>query len=148
MVAPLYIHIVHFHKLVQYYVRTGTSVEYIADNVELVYADRLYQLAQRDYEGLGNACADDSADYLVVVIVLVHVLGNVQELVKYVHHILGDTLPDTRARILCGNGLADKYEPVYAEPLPFVGELAAVGETGYLLFRVVYQLRKLFAVPG
>ena len=40
--------------------------------------------------------------------------------VKYVDHILRDTLSDTGACILCGNGLAYEYEPVYAESFPLV----------------------------
>ena len=39
MIAPLDIHIMHFHELIQYHIRTRTSVENVADDMQLVDAD-------------------------------------------------------------------------------------------------------------
>ena len=92
MIPPLYIHIVHFYKLVHDYVGSRSSIVDIADYMQLVDSKGLYQLAQGLYKAVCYAGVKYRGDYLIVVVFLYHVVGYVQQLVKDIHHILGYAL--------------------------------------------------------
>ncbi len=91
---------------------------------------------------------DYRADYLVVIVVLVYIIGNVQQLVDDIPQLLGNALAYARARILRGNSLANENEPVYREPLPFVAPRAALADALDLAVGIINKCGKTFALRG
>ena len=74
MVAPLDIHMVVAHELVQYDIRPGAAVKQVPHDVQLVHSQPLDELTQPDDEPVSAAIFDDTAHDLPVIKVLVVVL--------------------------------------------------------------------------
>ena len=101
MVAPLYVVVAVVGQGVHDDVRSGTAVVDVAEDVEAVDAQALYDLADGLDEWLGLAGGDDGVEDAPVVIVLVLARGGlVQQLLDDVGELPGEGLADLGARVL------------------------------------------------
>ena len=139
MVAPLNIHIVHVHQFVQNDIRPGPPVKDISDDVQLVNGQRLDQMAEGDNEGLRNSRLNNGSNDIVIIALLVHILGHVQQFIHYVAQFPRNPLPHPGSGVLGGNGLADQDQPVDCQPAPLIGQLTLLPETLDLPLRIIDQ---------
>ena len=107
MIPPLDINIMYFHQFVKDHVSSRTPVENVTYQMEFVDGKRLDKLAEGFNKAVCNAGIKNSRDYLVVIVFLDHIIGDIQKLVKDVHHVLRDTLAHPGTRIFSRHRLAD-----------------------------------------
>ena len=88
MISPLKIHIVVVHQIIQDFVRVGTSVKNITDDVQLVHGQSAYCLSQLYYVLLSHSALYHRIYNLSVVICSVGIVISVQQLVHTVIHVL------------------------------------------------------------
>ena len=92
--------------------------------MQLVNCKRMNQMAQRRYKAVHNIRFDNRVDDFLKIIVLVHVIRNIQKLIDNIYKPPRYLLAHPRARVLCRNHLADKNQPVDGKALPLVGDRA------------------------
>ena len=92
VVAPLYVHAVVAHEVVQNYVGVGAAVEYVADYVQCIHGHALYEGAQLRYERIRHAGVYYGADYVVVIGMFVVLVLGIEKLLHYVGKVLRQSL--------------------------------------------------------
>ena len=127
VVAPLDVHAPVAHQAVHDDVRPGTTVEDIADDVQMVHGQGLDGGAHGlDHIG-GLADGDDGVDEVLEIVFLGAVLvTDVDQLVQDLPVALGHLLPDMVAGVLDGDEAADLDQTVEGDAVPLVQVLLAV----------------------
>ena len=100
VVAPLYVHAVVAHEVVQNYVGVGAAVEYVADYVQGIHGHALYEGAQLRYESIRHAGVYYGADYVVVIGMFVVLVLWIEKLLHYVGKVLWQRLAHLGAGVL------------------------------------------------
>ena len=148
VVAPLDVDMGEAHQLVHDLVRPGPSVENIPDDVEPVDGQGADQGAGGDDKLLRNAGIQNGSDDFVVVEVLVHVVGDVQQLVQNIGKAGRHFGTDFTAGVLGGNGVAHHNQPVHGDPAPFVRQLPHPPEPFDFFLGPIDQHSQGFSVVG
>ena len=63
--------------------------------MQLVDSKRLYQLTEGFYKAVCYSGVKNCRDNLVIVVFLYHIVGDIQQRVEDIHHILGYALANT-----------------------------------------------------
>ena len=100
VVAPLYVHAVVAHEVVQNYVGVGAAVEYVADYVQGIHRHALYEGAKLRYESIRHAGVYYGADYVVVIGMFVVLVLWIEKLLHYVGKVLWQRLAHLGAGVL------------------------------------------------
>ena len=100
VVAPLYVHAVVAHEVVQNYVGVGAAVEYVADYVQGIHGHALYEGAKLRYESIRHAGVYYGADYVVVIGMFVVLVLWIEKLLHYVGKVLWQRLAHLGAGVL------------------------------------------------
>ena len=144
VVAPLDVHRVVGHQLLQDQVRPGAPVEDVAQDVQLEHRQRFDQLAQGLDEVVRPAHRQDAVQDLAVVEFLVVVLEvGVEQFVQDVGVVFGQPLAHKAAGVLAGHHPADVDEAEQGLPVPGVQVSLAVFQFVQLAGRVVDEGGKL-----
>ena len=136
VVAPDKVHAMHVHKIVHDHLRGGASVEYVADDVQLVYRQAGDEIRQSNNEPVGNAGLDDAVDDAFKVFAFVGiVLVRIDELFNNVCIFLRQTGAHLDAGILVRSLSADGHKAVDRHTVPGIG----VRRSGQLPLGIIEQ---------
>ena len=84
VIAPLHVHMMVRHKMVEYNVRMGSAVEYVANDMQFVNGHALYKRSHFFYHGIRAACIDYCADYMVIIALLVGRAAGIEHFLHYI----------------------------------------------------------------
>ena len=93
VIAPLHVHMMVRHKMVEYNVRMGSAVEYVANDMQFVNGHALYKRGHFFYHGIRAACIDYCADYMVIIALLVGRAAGIEHFLHYVGILPWQRLP-------------------------------------------------------
>ena len=144
VVAPLYVPRVVLAQRVHDDVGARSAVEDVAQDVELVDGQPLYDVAECYDEVVGASCGDDGIDNDVDVGGLVVVLGAlVEQLLDDVGEVLRQRLAHLRAGIFAGDVATHLDQLVDGDVVPVVDVLVGSLDELQLLLRVVDERAEL-----
>lgn len=117
----------------------GTAVEDVADDVEPVHGEALYELCERSYYAVCGAGGYDAVEYGVVIAVLIRVLValDVQQLVEHELPVGRHLAAHIAAGVLARERLSQQAELLEYLAQAGVVQLAALAQAGKLLYGVV-----------
>ncbi len=99
----------------------GTAVENIAEHVQVVYGEPLYDIGDGDDEVVGTAGGDDGVYDAIDICGLVDVFGALVEQLLYdVREVGGQGLAHFGAGIFARHVATDGHQPVYGDVIPVV----------------------------
>ena len=123
----------------------GAAVVDVADDVETVDGQTLYQLTHGGDEVVGASRRYDGRDNLLEIVLLVGVgLGLVEQLLDYVAEVFGQSFVDFRAGIFRRNALADLDEAVEHNLIPLADVFLVLLDELEFLARVVDEGAEVF----
>lgn len=121
VVAKLHVEVLVLAQGIHHEVRARAAVEEVAHDMQAVYRQALYEVADGHDEVVGLACADDGFDDALDVAVLVgHAGGLVEQLLDDVGELLGQLLAHLGAGILGRDVLTHRDEAAQGEGIPVV----------------------------
>ena len=149
VVAPLDIAAGGSHQGVHDDVRTGTTVEDIADDVHVLHGQALDGGGQGLDDGVGLLDGNDGGDQVVIVFPQGAFAGlGVQQLVDEVGVILGHEGADPLTGVLAGNIAADLHHAVQDDAVPVIQILVLLSGQGQLGDGVVNEGSQFVALPA
>ena len=93
--------------------RTWSTVEYVAQNMQTVDNQTLYEIAQRSYEVPGTPCSDDCLyNYAEVCLLVLEVVGFVHKFLDNIGILFGKALTHLGTRIFRRHVAAHYYKTV------------------------------------
>ena len=139
MVAPLDVEVVIVAQYIHDFVGTRSAVVYIAQDVQHVDGELLYEVAHGDDEVVGPLRRDDGAHHYVYIGLLVGVARVlVQQFLDDVGEVGRQGLVHFRPRVLRRHVAAHFHQTVDVDEIPVV-EVASVGDAAFHKFQ--FQLR-------
>ena len=120
VVAPLNVHIVVLHQVVEDHIRMGAAVKDVAYDVQHVHGHAFDERGHFHDEGVRAAGVDDGADDVVVITVLIAVGGGVEQLLHDVGELPGQRLAHLGTGVLGGGEPAHGDEPPEHHAIPVV----------------------------
>ena len=154
MVAPLYVYVPLAHQCFNYAGRLRAAVKDVADDVQPVDGQALYERGERGDYIVGCAGGNYAVQYHVVIAVLVGLLValDVQQFVEHEFPAGGHLAAHMSASVLAREGLGQQAEVLERVAELLIRELSALTQRAQLLARVVddgaERAAALLAAPG
>ena len=120
VIAPLDIHVMVLHQVIQDHIRMRATVENIADDVQHIYRHAFDERCHFDNKSVCAAGIDNSADDIVIVAVAVGVGRSVEQLFHNVGKFFGKRFAHLGAGILGSRKPANGDEPSKHYAIPIV----------------------------